>query len=440
MQYKPFTLNNFRDIPQTEALSPQQIRDIKVVGTVLPFRTNNYVVDNLINWECTETDPLYTITFPQKGMLAPEDYDRIDALLRAGADKEAIQETVTEVRGRLNPHPAGQMDLNVPVLNGENLSGIQHKYRETVLFFPSQGQTCHAYCTFCFRWPQFVRGMEDLKMASREIDTLVEYVRSRPEVTDVLITGGDPLVMKTCLLAGYIEPLLSLPGIKTIRLGTRSLSFWPHRFVTDDDAEELLALFRRVGEAGKHLSFMAHFNHPVELVPDIAREAVRRIRATGAVIRAQSPLLRHINDSAALWADMWRRQVDLGCVPYYMFMARDTGAQRYFSVPLDEAWCIYQGAYQSISGICRTGEGPVMSALPGKVQVMGTAIIASEKVFVLRMVQGRNPDWVNRPFFAAFDETAIWFDDVLPAFGEKEFFFEEELEALLESGETESDF
>jgi L-lysine 2,3-aminomutase len=183
------------------------------------------------------------------------------------------------------------------------------------------------------------------------------------------------MVMKAGLLARYIEPLLALPGIRTIRIGTRSLSFWPYRYVTDDDAEEMLTLFCRVREAGKHLAFMAHFNHPVELLPEIVPEAVRRIRETGAVIRTQSPLLRHINDSEAVWAEMWRRQVDMGCVPYYMFMARDTGAQRYFSVTLQDAWRVYQGAFQAVSGICRTAEGPVMSALPGKVQVMGTAVI-----------------------------------------------------------------
>jgi KamA family protein len=440
MQYKPYTLNNYLEIPQIGALSSQQIRDIEVVGTVLPFRTNNYIVDNLIDWERAETDPLFIATFPQKGMLSPEDYQRVDTLLRDGASKEVIRETVTEIRQKLNPHPAGQLELNVPALNGESLPGIQHKYRETVLLFPSQGQTCHAYCTFCFRWPQFVKGMEDLKIASREIDTLVEYLKSRPEVTDVLVTGGDPMVMKAGLLARYIEPLLALPGIRTIRIGTRSLSFWPYRYVTDDDAEEMLTLFCRVREAGKHLAFMAHFNHPVELLPEIVPEAVRRIRETGAVIRTQSPLLRHINDSEAVWAEMWRRQVDMGCVPYYMFMARDTGAQRYFSVTLQDAWRVYQGAFQAVSGICRTAEGPVMSALPGKVQVMGTAVIDGEKVFVLRMVQGRNPDWADRPFFAAFDESAIWFNDLKPAFGEQEFFFDEELKALLVTGETESEF
>jgi KamA family protein len=413
---------------------------IEIVGTVLPFRTNNYVVDNLINWDKVADDPLFITTFPQKGMLSPNDYELIREFLESGVETDVVQKTAGKIRAKLNPHPAGQLQHNTPTIEGEMLEGIQHKYRETVLFFPGQGQTCHAYCTFCFRWPQFVTGMEDLKIASREVGRLVDYLKIRPEVTDVLITGGDPLVMKAGILARYLEPLLELPNLKTIRIGTRTLSFWPHRYVTDTDAEDLLGLFRKVVQAGKHLSFMAHFNHPVELKSDIVKEAVNRIQKTGAVVRTQSPLLRHVNDSPDVWAELWRQQTALGCVPYYMFMARDTGAQRYFSITLDEAWRIYQRAYQSVSGICRTAEGPVMSALPGKIQVMGTTTIAGEKVFVLRMVQGRNPDWVNRPFFAAYDEKAVWFNQLKPAFGDGDFFFDEELAALLESGETESDF
>ena len=103
------------------------------------------------------------------------------------------------------------------MLNGEILKGVQHKYRETMLFFPSQGQTCHAFCTFCFRWPQFT-GIADYKFAMSEIEFVIEYIRQHPDISDILFTGGDPLFMKTKVLAGYIEALLEadLPHLKTI--------------------------------------------------------------------------------------------------------------------------------------------------------------------------------------------------------------------------------
>jgi len=170
----------------------------------------------------------------------------------------------------------------------------------------------------------------------------------------------------------------------------------------------------------------------VEFKTAAVQEAIRNIIATGAQIRTQSPLLRHINDSAQLWRDMWRTQVTLGCVPYYMFVVRDTGSQHFFSVPLAEAHHIYQSAYQQVSGVCRTVRGPSMSASPGKVHIVGTATIHNEKVFVLEFLQGRNPDWVLKPFFAKYDENAIWLNDLKPAFGENSFFYEEELSKMLE--------
>jgi hypothetical protein len=109
-----------------------------------------------------------------------------------------------------------------------------------------------------------------------------------------------------------------------------------------------------------------------------------------------------------------------------MFLARDTGAQDYFAVELDRAWQIFQQSYQQVSGVCRTVRGPSMSAGPGKVQVLGVTEIKGEKVFALQFLQGRNPDWVCRPFFAKYDPKAIWLDDLYPAFGEAKFFFEDE--------------
>jgi hypothetical protein len=127
---------------------------------------------------------------------------------------------------------------------------------------------------------------------------------------------------------------------------------------------------------------------------------------------------------------MWKEQVKLGMIPYYMFVARDTGAQHYFAVPLVEAWKIFRKAYNQVSGLSRTVRGPSMSCDPGKVKVNGVAEINGEKVLVLQAIQGRNPEWVGRPFFAQFDDQAIWMDDLKPAFGEEKFFFEEELEEL----------
>lgn len=441
MKYNSFMLHNLRNIPQLQSVSSEIIEAIEIVASVLPFKTNNYVIDNLIDWNKVPDDPMFKLTFPQKEMLIPKHYQEMKSVINNGADKAAIKEAANKIRLTLNPHPAGQLEHNVPMIEGEKLFGMQHKYRQTVLFFPSQGQTCHAYCTFCFRWPQFV-GMEDLKFASKEAELLVKYVKENPDVTDVLFTGGDPLIMKTSHLENYIRPLLDadLPSLRHIRIGSKALAYWPYRFITDDDADDLLVLFEDVKRAGKHLAFMAHFNHPIELEGDAVAEAIKRILKTGAVIRTQSPILKHINDSPAIWAEMLKKQVSLGCVPYYMFVARNTGAQHYFSVPLIDAWKIFRETYQQVSGVCRTVRGPSMSCLPGKVQILGVADIKDEKVMTFRMIQGRNPDWAARPFFAQYDEDAIWYTDLKPAFDEDKFFFTDELNEILSTAEIESDF
>ena len=431
--YEAINLHNFEKVPQLAALPADLRSEIRVVGNVLPFKANKYVVDHLIDWNNIPDDPMYRLTFPKREMLEPEAYRRIETMLDAGATDEEMKQAADEIRWTLNPHPAGQMEHNVPTLDGRPLNGMQHKYRETVLFFPSQGQTCHAYCTFCFRWPQFV-GLEDQKFAMREATLLRDYVEAHPDVSDVLFTGGDPLIMKTRVLRRYIEPLLE-PGaasnISTIRLGSKALAYWPQRFVSDDDAEDLLDLFREVVASGRQLSFMAHFSHPVELETSIVQEAIRAIRSTGAQIRTQTPLLRHINADAATMARMWRLQTQLGCIPYYLFVERDTGARRYFELPLVECWEIFREAYSSVGGNSRTVRGPSMSATPGKVQVLGVTEVAGERVIMLRMLQGRNPEWVGRPFFAKYDDKASWLDALEPAFGEEKFFFDEELDEML---------
>ena len=431
--YEAINIRNYEALPQIRDLDPDLREAIHVVGQVLPFKSNRYVIDHLIDWDRVPEDPMFRLTFPQRDMLEPDHYARIATLIDAGADGPAVREAANEIRLTLNPHPAGQLDHNVPMLHGKPLQGMQHKYRETVLFFPSQGQTCHAYCTFCFRWPQFV-GMEGLKFAMREGELLRDYVEAHPDVSDILFTGGDPLIMKTRILRGYIEPLLE-PGraenISTIRIGSKALAYWPHRVLSDEDAEDLLDLFRAVVASGRQLALMAHYNHPVELDTPIAQEAVRVTREAGVQIRTQTPLLRHINDDAAALARMWRLQAQIGCIPYYLFVARDTGAQRYFELPLWRCWELFREAYSQVSGVARTVRGPSMSANPGKVQVLGVTEAAGERVIVLRMLQGRKPDWVGRPFFARYSPTANWLDELEPAFGESEFFYEAELRDLL---------
>jgi KamA family protein len=434
--FRAYTAKHLDQLTARAGLTESERLIVRAVATVLPFRTNDYVLDQLIDWSAAPADPIYRLVFPQADMLPAEDVGPIAELLARGAPEREVQAAAHAVRMRLNPHPAGQLVLNMPDLADEPLPGVQHKYPETVLVFPKQGQTCHAYCTYCFRWAQFV-GEPDLKMATDEVARVVAYLRAHEEVTSVLITGGDPMIMSAAVLRRYIEPLLDarLGHIESVRIGTKSLAYWPQRFLTDPDADDTLRLFEEVSAAGKTLALMAHFSHPRELEPDLVSTAIGRIRAAGAVIRTQAPLIRSINDDPACWSSMWRAQLRLGLVPYYMFVERDTGPQGYFAVPLARAVEVFRDAYSSVSGLCRTVRGPSMSATPGKVCVDGVTEVAGQKVFALHMIQARDPSLVGRPFFAQFDPTAVWLSDLRPAFADRFPF-----ESRLSPGEAEGDW
>ncbi|HSZ46421.1 MAG TPA: lysine 2,3-aminomutase [Streptosporangiaceae bacterium] len=427
--FRAYTAKHLDQLTARAGLSEADRLAVRAVATVLPFRTNEYVIERLIDWTAAPDDPIYRLVFPQADMLPEADIKPIADMLSRGAPDREIQAAARQLRMRLNPHPAGQLALNIPAISDEPLPGVQHKYPETVLVFPKQGQTCHAYCTYCFRWAQFV-GEPDLKMATDDMGRVTAYLGAHREVTSVLITGGDPMIMGAGVLRHYIEPLLDprLDHIESIRIGTKSLAYWPQRFLTDPDADDTLRLFEEVAATGKTLAFMAHFSHPRELEPELVAAAVGRIRSTGAIIRTQAPLIRTINDDAQVWRDMWRAHLRLGMVPYYMFVERDTGPQGYFAVPLARAYDIFRDAYSSVSGLCRTVRGPSMSATPGKVCIDGVAEIAGQQVFALHMIQARDPSLVGRPFFAQFDPEAVWLSDLRPAFASR-FPFESEVAA-----------
>jgi len=432
LDLKIYTAREIPCIPQLARLGPARVRDMQIVASVLPFRVNNYIIEQLIDWSAAPDDPIFRLVFPSREMLDEASFARM-AYLHDGAVGDA-QQAAAAIRARLNPHPADQLSMNRPFFAGERVTGLQHKYPQTVLFFPSEGQTCHSYCTFCFRWPQFVRD-RDLRIAMSDRDVLMGYLRSHPEVSDLLITGGDAFTMKARRLRLFLEPLIE-PGLRhvtTIRFGTKALSFWPYRFVTDPDVNELMEVLEWLVRHGKHVAVMAHYNHWRELSTDIAQAAIYRLQQTGAEIRSQGPLLRGINDDPLVWSTLWQRQVQLGIVPYYMFVPRDTGPKYYFDVPLARAWSIYADAARRVSGLGRTVRGPSMSAGPGKIEITGIATINGSRVFVLRFLQSRDPDWSFRPFFAEYDDAGTWLDDLKPAFGEPAFFFASQYHAMLDA-------
>jgi hypothetical protein len=120
---------------------------------------------------------------------------------------------------------------------------------------------------------------------------------------------------------------------------------------------------------------------------------------------------------------MWVDQVNMGIIPYYMFVPRNTGSHRFFSIPLVKAYDIYRKAFSHVGGLARTVRGPSMSAFHGKIKIDGIPEINGKKYISMSFIQGRSSGWVNKPFFSEYDEEACWINELKPAFGDKTFFF-----------------
>ncbi|TVY83971.1 putative L-lysine 2,3-aminomutase [Lachnellula suecica] len=449
MKWELFSKCAIKEILKTHA-PHLNTRAYMAAAEIFPFRVNPYVVEKLIDWSNTPNDPMFKLTFPQPEMVTPgqlssvleamDRKERKEALQKAAAEhsnrgpRNALVAAAEKVRGNFNPHPAGQKTQNVPKVDGHPLEGIQHKYRETMLFFPAEGQFCHTWCTYCFRWPQFTSVGSAQQFKSKNPERLRDYIAAHPNLQDVLFTGGDPMVMTTEQIRRYIDPILHNAGtdhLNTIRFGTKSLAYWPYRFLDDKDAKPTLKYFEDIIKSGKHVSIQAHFTHPRELETAEVQEAMRLIHMTGANIRTQSPVIRGINDSADVWAKMWKMQVNLGATPYYMFIERDTGAKDYFSLPLARAHEIYTTAKSRLAGTARHARGPSMSAEPGKIAINGVIDIPDKgKYFILEFLQARNPAWIGKPFLAEFSPTATWINELTPAFGAERFFYEDEFDTI----------
>ena len=321
-RYKAISLHAIDTIAEKHPQIIPHLDDIRLSGLIFPFKASPYFVDELIDWEVgsekVKEDPFYRLVFPTMDMLSDEHREKL-VEAKAGGDPAFLMKVVGEIRSDLNPHPAGQKTLNAPKSKSgdenadvqKSLTGVQHKYSETVLVFPAAAQTCHAYCTYCFRWAQFI-GDDELRFAQKEANSLFDYLSDHEEVSDILMTGGDPMIMQTRSLKQYLEPLCDpdfLPHVKNVRIGTRSLTFWPQRFTTDKDADELIDLMRRVREEGsRHLAVMAHLGHARELSTQKVQDAIARIQKEAfATIRSQSPIMRGINDDADVWAEKWRK-------------------------------------------------------------------------------------------------------------------------------------
>lgn len=212
-----------------------------------------------------------------------------------------------------------------------------HQYRDRILLLAVG--TCAGYCRHCFRrvWTGEAHGF----IGSEELDAVAAYLQQHPEVREVLISGGDPLMASDERLERLFAALRAArPGI-LLRLGSRIPIVHPARLGTP-----LAALLREY----RPLRLVVHVNHPRELAPE-ARAALGAVMDAGVPVHTQTVLLRGVNDSAELLADLFRDILDLGATPYYLFQGDLAPGTSHLRVPLTEGLALYRRLGTLISGL-----------------------------------------------------------------------------------------
>ncbi len=333
---------------------------LKSITEKFVFRVNDYYL-NLIDWQ-DPNDPIKKLIIPNEGEL--DEYGRWDA---------------------------SDEDTNYVV------PGCQHKYRTTALLIVSE--VCGAYCRYCFRKRLF---RNDVKEAMSDVEPGLQYIAEHPEINNVLLTGGDSLILATPKIRMILERLRAIPHVKIIRFGSKLPVFNPMRISED---EELLETIREFSSVDQRIYVMAHINHPRELT-DEAKLAIDKLHQAGAIVVNQTPVLKGINDDPKVLGELLDKLSWAGVTPYYFFVNRPVAGNKSFVLTLKEVYDAVEKAKAHTSGLGKRVRLS-MSHTSGKVEILA---IEDGKAY-LKYHQSRDEEYGK---FMVLDcpDDAAWFDDL----------------------------
>lgn len=341
---------------------PEDVRErLKKVAEKYVFRANDYYL-GLIDWDDPE-DPIKQLIIPREEELS--DWGKLDASNEAA---------VTVARG------------------------VQHKYPHTVLLLCNE--VCGAYCRYCFRKRLF---MDENDEVTNDISEGLRYIAGNPNVTNVLLTGGDPLLMSTRRLTEIFEALRAIPHVRIIRIGSKMPAFDPWRVLNDKLLQEA---FQKYSTPRRRIYMMAHFDHPRELT-DPAIEGIDCLIRCGVICVNQCPLIKGINDDPQVLSTMYRELSFIGCPPYYLFQCRPTAGNEPYSIPIVQGWQIFREALRYGSGLARRARF-VMSHENGKIEIAG---VDREHIY-LRYHRAKDATLRGRFLVCRRNDAAHWFDDL----------------------------
>ena len=354
---KPKYLNKLEQIPQ---LNQDEINGLNEVTDKFIFRTNDYY-QSLIDWDDPE-DPIRKIVMPESGEL--EDWGRLDA-----SDEESY--TVAK--------------------------GVEHKYSSTALLLVNE--VCAAYCRFCFRKRLF---MDDNEEVTKDISEGLKYIHAHPEINNVLLTGGDPLIMSTSKLEPIIRQVREVDHVNIIRIGTKIPAFNPMRIYNDPTLKEML---EKYSTPEKRIYIMAHFNHPRELTPEALR-CLEFLLKAGAIVVNQTPLIAGVNDDAQVLGDLFNKLSFIGVPPYYVFQCRPTLGNKIYVTPVEQVYEIFETARTGCSGLAKRARF-VMSHSTGKIEIVGL----TQKYIYFKYQRAAKAKDGSRFLVFKRNPNAYWFDD-----------------------------
>jgi KamA family protein len=354
-------------------LSQDEKDKLKLVAQKFAFRTNDYYV-NLIDWT-DPNDPIRRLVIPDEREL--NQWGILDA-----SNEQAI--TVEK--------------------------GVQHKYATTVLLLVNE--VCGAYCRYCFRKRLF---MNDNDEVTYDIEPGLEYIRNHPEVSNVLLTGGDPMILQTPRLEKIFQQLREIPHVRIIRIGSKMPAFNPFRFINDP---ELMELFKKYSHAEGRIYMMCHYDHPRELTPE-SREAIRLLIDAGVICVNQNPIIRGISDDPDVMSELWNELSYWGVRQYYVFQGRPTEGNEPFEVPIVEAYFKIEEAKKKCSGVAK-GLKFSISHESGKIEIVGV----DEKHIYLKYHRAKETKDEERFIVCHRDDNAYWLDQLEPIDGYENEFYE----------------
>ncbi len=349
------------DIDRVLSLPEDERKSLKGITEKYAFRSNEYYL-SLINWDDPD-DPIRKIIIP--------DPSELEAWGALDASNEAANYVVP---------------------------GCQHKYPRTALILVNE--MCGGFCRFCFRKRLFGQVSSEV---SHDISEAIEYIRRRKQITNVLLTGGDALMMPSAKLDDALRQIRGIGHVKVIRIGSKMPAFNPSRIIDDPELPSIIA---RYSTRERRIYVMAHFNHPRELT-NKALSALDILMKAGAIIAAQTPILRGINHDPETLANLMRELSAVGAPPYYFFQCRPTAGNKAYAVPIVETYINLEKAKSQVSGLAKRAKY-VMSHSSGKIEVVG---LTEDRIY-LRYHRARWPRDESRFLVFRRDDRAYWFDDL----------------------------